>query len=211
MSLISTYRKVRNLGNGHLESLKVALRKMKWKNIYAHSSFKIIGADKIQVDDLWLGLHYRGFERCSDQGLINVQGELKIQGHYKIGKGCRLDIGKDATVEIGKNGYINSNTKLIISEGLTIGENTVVSWDCQFLDNDFHTIEIDGKSKVKAQPITIGNHVWIGCGAKIYKGVTIPDNCVVASDAVVKGSFTEENCLIAGNPAKVVKTDVNWE
>ncbi|CAG5079718.1 acyltransferase [Parvicella tangerina] len=215
MSLISTYRKVFNLGNGCLETTRVVFRRLwqktKSNNIYAHSSFKIDGLENIKTENLWLGLHYRGFEHNQDKGILNVKGKLKIAGYYKIGKGCRIDIAEGATVEIGKNGYINSNTKLIISKGLRIGEETVISWDCQILDADFHSISIDGDEKKNSAAIAIGNHVWIGCGAKIYKGVSIPDNCVIASDSVVKDQFTEENCLIAGNPAKVIKRGIDWK
>jgi acetyltransferase-like isoleucine patch superfamily enzyme len=59
--------------------------------------------------------------------------------------------------------------------------------------------------------IKIGNHVWIGNDVKIYKGTVIPNNCVIASHSVVKGVFTQENSLIAGCPAKLIKKDVTWE
>ena len=50
----------------------------------------------------------------------------------------------------------------------------------------------------------IGNNVWSGCGVKIYKGTVIPDNCVIASNSIVKGVFKEENSLIGGNPASII-------
>lgn len=214
--LIKKYKKIQQLGNSTLESFRVLIRfrKLRSRNgvrIFAHSSFKIKGGENIKADNLWLGLHYRGYETSKDTALLNIKGKLIAKGFVVIGKGCRLDISKEGKVQIGDGSYINSNSKLIISKGLEIGENCAVSWDCQFLDNDFHEITIEGETKVTAKPIKIGDHVWIGSGAKIYKGVNIPNNCVVAADSSVKSVFTEENCLIGGNPAKIIKRNVSWK
>jgi acetyltransferase-like isoleucine patch superfamily enzyme len=146
----------------------------------------------------------------SDKTYLNIQGKLIINGISSIGRGCRLDIAKNATVTKGDGGYMNANTLLIISHRLNIGDNCAISWDCQFLDDDFHELQYEGK-KESDNAIIIGNNVWIGCGAKIYKGTRIPDGCVVASDSVVKGVFTSEASLIAGSPAKVIKENVSWK
>ncbi|MBA2585639.1 MAG: maltose acetyltransferase, partial [Chthoniobacterales bacterium] len=50
----------------------------------------------------------------------------------------------------------------------------------------------------------IGDNVWIGMNAVILKGVAIGENSVVAAGAVVTKSVPE-NCVVAGNPAKIVK------
>ena len=55
-----------------------------------------------------------------------------------------------------------------------------------------------------AKPITIGNKVWIG-GVAICPSVTIANNVVIASEAVVTKDFSD-NILIGGNPAKIIKT-----
>ena len=93
---------------------------------------------------------------------------------------------------------------------LNIGDNCCISWNCQFLDEDFHEINYKNyKSSVNS--ITIGNQVWIGCGVKIYKGTNIPDGCVIASDSVVRGTFEKNICLIGGVPAKVIKENISWK
>jgi maltose O-acetyltransferase len=55
-----------------------------------------------------------------------------------------------------------------------------------------------------AKPITIGNNVWVGGSAVINPGVTIGDNAVIASGAVVTKDVPE-NVVVGGNPAKVIK------
>lgn len=51
----------------------------------------------------------------------------------------------------------------------------------------------------------IGNNVRLGVGAKILGGVTIADNVTIAAGAVVVHSCNEENVVLAGVPAKIVK------
>lgn len=59
--------------------------------------------------------------------------------------------------------------------------------------------------------IIVGDHVWIGYRTLILKNVMIPNNCIVGAGAVVSRSFDEENIIIAGNPAKKVKSGINWD
>ena len=56
----------------------------------------------------------------------------------------------------------------------------------------------------------IGNHVWIGSGAKILKGVAIGNGSVVAAGAVVVHDVPE-NCVVAGVPAVIVKSGIQWK
>lgn len=57
-------------------------------------------------------------------------------------------------------------------------------------------------------PIIIGRNCWIGSNVRICKGVSIGDNSIIAACSVVTKSVPA-NCIAAGNPAKVVKTDIN--
>lgn len=157
-----------------------------------------------------VGLGHPDFVLPSEKTYLNIRGKVHIKGNHIVSKGCRWDIAKDAVVTIGNNGYMNANTKLIIMHRLDIGDECAISWDCQFLDEDFHEIQYEGKKDTDSS-IIIGNHVWIGCGARIYKGTVIADGCVVASDSVVRGKFLTPNCIIGGNPAKVIKENIVWK
>lgn len=53
--------------------------------------------------------------------------------------------------------------------------------------------------------MTIGNDVWIGGNVTILPGVTIGNNVVVAAGAVVTKDIPD-NCVVAGVPAKMIKT-----
>ena len=52
--------------------------------------------------------------------------------------------------------------------------------------------------------------MWVGNQVIILKGTEIADNCVVGSGSVVTKKFTN-NLVIAGNPARVVKENIDWK
>ena len=43
------------------------------------------------------------------------------------------------------------------------------------------------------------------------KGSVIADGSVVGAGAVVSGHYSEENVIIAGNPAKIIKKQIFWK
>lgn len=113
-----------------------------------------------------------------------------------------------ACIKIGNNVGISGAT-LYARSGITVGDNTNIGGNVKILDNDFHPIEAearlaDDKEKIGTAPVHIGKNCFVGCNAIILKGSVIGDNCVVGAGAVVSGKFGD-NCVIAGNPAKIIK------
>lgn len=213
MKIYKIYKKCNERGSVFIITLiKYYWYKIKCqKNILAHHNATIVGVKNIiSKYNLEIGMGKIGFSHKNDVTLLNIQGKLKINGNYSIGRGCRIDIAKNADVTIGNGGYINVNSNLIIMNGLTIGDNTIISWNCEFLDDDFHEINYEGKKEYNKK-IIIGSNVWIGSGVKIYQGTVITNGSVVAANSVVKGVFTEEKILIAGFPAKKIKENITWK
>lgn len=119
---------------------------------------------------------------------------------------CVLKIGTNSTAE-------NVNILLLEDNStITIGEDCMFSDDIQIWCSDTHSI-LDADSKVAniGNSVKIGNHVWIGFGAKIGKNTQIADNSVVGWGSVVTKKFEKTNIIIAGNPAAVVKENINWD
>lgn len=113
-----------------------------------------------------------------------------------------------AVIEIGDNVGISGAT-IYARSRITIGDNTNIGGNVKILDNDFHPVDPearlrDDKEQIGTAPIQIGKNCFIGCNVLILKGSKIGDNCVVGAGAVVSGIF-EDNCVIAGNPAKVIR------
>lgn len=90
--------------------------------------------------------------------------------------------------------------------------------DCMFSNHiivrtsDSHPIyDLKTKERLNTpEPVIIGNHVWIAPNTKIMKGSVIPNGCIIGSDTTTTKAFTQENAMIVGRPAKVIKTDVEW-
>lgn len=121
-----------------------------------------------------------------------------------------------AVIEIGDNVGISGAT-IYARKGIYIGENTCVGGNCKILDNDFHPIDMEDRIKllndahggdaadlIPTREIHIGKNCFLGCNSIILKGTVLGDGCVVGAGAVVSGKF-EDNCVIAGNPARVIK------
>ena len=85
-----------------------------------------------------------------------------------------------------------------------INPNAKIGKYCQ-INNNVVIGQVRGKSPV------IGDNVFIGSGAVICGDVIIANNCWIGANAVVTKSFINENCLIAGNPAKeICRKENNW-
>lgn len=113
-----------------------------------------------------------------------------------------------ASISIGNNVGISGAT-IYARKGITIGDNTNIGGNTKILDNDFHPIDpdariADDKDKIGTAPVIIGENCFIGCNALILKGTHLGNNCVVGAGAVVSGKF-DDNCVVAGNPARVIK------
>jgi acetyltransferase-like isoleucine patch superfamily enzyme len=93
--------------------------------------------------------------------------------------------------------YINAANGVRIGDYTNIGPNVgIISSNHDFVNNDVH---------VAAQAIEIGRFCWMGMGAVILPGVKLADFTIVGAGAIVTRSFPEGYCVIAGNPAKIIK------
>lgn len=98
------------------------------------------------------------------------------------------------------------------SSRIIIGEDCMLSNGIQMRSSDSHSIvDLNRKRLNNAEDIIIGKHCWISMGAIILKGTHIADHTVVAAGAVCTKKYDTENCILAGNPAKVVKQDIDWD
>lgn len=120
-----------------------------------------------------------------------------------------------AEIVIGDNVGISGAT-IYARSRIEIGENTCIGGNTKILDNDFHPIEVETRNRllndpnggnsdlIPAKPIKIGKNCFIGCNSIILKGTILGNGCVVGAGAVVAGKF-DDDCVIVGNPARVIK------
>jgi acetyltransferase-like isoleucine patch superfamily enzyme len=86
--------------------------------------------------------------------------------------------------------------------------------DTCLLCGDGHTIKNKKTEEVInfADSIEIGNHCWIGKFSNILKNSKVAEGCIVGMSTNVTASvIASPNSIIAGNPAKVIKTNIEWE
>ncbi len=120
--------------------------------------------------------------------------------------GCSLTIGDNTSIEEAHIALTEPGSSI------EIGKDCMLAYDIDIRCGDSHSI-IDlstGKRINYAKDIKINDHVWIAAHIQILKGVTVGSNSVIATGAVVTKDIPS-NSIAAGVPAKVVKTNINWE
>lgn len=120
----------------------------------------------------------------------------------------------NAKIIIGTGVWIGAGCELTAMAGTTlrIGTYTLLAPNCHVRTSDSHYIYHDGLEINKPQDIVIGNHCWLGEQVFVLKGSKIDDGCVVGARSVVTSKSTcEPNCILVGNPAKIVKKNISWK
>lgn len=145
--------------------------------------------------------------------------EIGSNVSVRIGANCRLGnlmiyAAGDNAVSIGARNGFNGNVRLLLHEpsAITIGSHCLIAAHTDFLTSDMHSI-LDAATGQRLNPaadIDVSDHVWIGEGATILKGVHIDKDSIVGARAVVTRDVAK-NCVVAGNPARVVRTGVSWD
>lgn len=153
--------------------------------------------------------------------IIQVHGRLKLvrnNGSIRIGRRTTIWSGvkmtslgsnadSPAQLSIGSYSSIGDRTQIHCCDRVTIGDYVLISWDCNILENNFHTTTDGG---ITSAPVVIGDRVWIGCRAIILPGVTIGEGAIVAAGSVVTRDVPP-GMLAAGNPAKVIRETGPWQ
>lgn len=191
--------------------LRYALRR---RPIWLGSRTVISGAERISFSfggALRVGVAGFGLTSKHDTSVIRVRPHAAFvcDGVVSLQRGVRIVVDA-GTLTIGHGTNVNGLTKILCGAGITIGRDCTFSWDVQLLDNDFHTMTVDGVAKPSRAPIVIGDRVWVGTGVTILKGVTIGDGAVIAAGATVTRDVPA-GAIAAGVPAKVVGSLDSWK
>ena len=132
----------------------------------------------------------------------------ELLGAYGEGSVIRpplyCDYGHQTT--IGARTFVNFGLVILDVARVSIGDDGQIGPYVQLLTAT-HPLE-PGPRRDKwesAEPITIGNNVWLGGGAIVCPGVTIGDNTIVGAGSVVTGNLPA-NVLAVGSPARVVRS-----
>ena len=164
---------------------------------------------------------------------------IKIESPHKFFD-CVLDVDSVSSyIEIRKNtcwglSRLSVRAKYGEKQKLIIGENATCSTllinldedssveignDCMFgggieiLPSDGHAIyDVDTNEILnKSGHVCIGNHCWIAARCILLKNTKILNNSIIAAGSVVTKAFDKKNIIAAGNPAKLIKENTNWD
>lgn len=123
--------------------------------------------------------------------------------NININQPFRCDYG--CNVFVGENFFANFNLTILDEALVTIGDNCFIGPNVSIY-TACHPLNAAERNKFVewAEPVTIGDNVWLGGGVTILPGVTIGDNCVIGAGSVVTHDIPS-NTLAVGNPARVIK------
>ena len=144
--------------------------------------------------------------KCEIMSTRNIINKLII--HFGESSNMKIKIGRNISVI---SGVISTNQT---QSEIEIGEDCMLASDVQITGSDAHSIYDRATGKlinIQKNKLQIGNHVWIGDHARVMKNSVIPDGCVVGANSVTAKRYTEQNTVLAGNPAIIVKNNIYWD
>jgi acetyltransferase-like isoleucine patch superfamily enzyme len=107
-------------------------------------------------------------------------------------------------IRLGRNVFVNHDCSFLDLCRITIEDDVMIGPKVSLVTEN-HPLDPNDRKTVLLKPIVIKRNAWIGAGATVLPGVTIGENAVVAAGAVVNRDVPA-NSIVAGVPAKVVKT-----
>ena len=170
---------------------------------------------------------------------VRWRGRLKTDGLCFICPRVKFEIGRHATVSIGRWAWVGHGCKIRAHEGeVSIGAKSVLGQECtisafqhvsigreciiadrvMLIDFDHGVVEVERPIReqgIYKRDLNVGHNVWIGYGACLLRGVTVGDNSIIGTSSVVTCDV-KENSVVAGVPARVIRmreapTTFRWE
>ena len=113
------------------------------------------------------------------------------------------DYGKQ--IRVGKRFFANFNLTVLDEARVTIGDDCFIGPNVSIYTACHSTDPVERNTRREwAEPVTIGDHVWIGGSVTILPGVTIGSNVTIGAGSVVTRDIPD-NVVAVGNPCKVIK------
>ncbi|MFZ0088943.1 MAG: acyltransferase [Solirubrobacteraceae bacterium] len=159
---------------------------------------------------------------------VRWRGRLRTDGMCFVCPGVKFEIGRDATVTLGRWSWIGHDCKVRVHEGeLRIGAKSVLGQECtisafqhisigreciiadraMMIDFDHGMVEVERPIReqgIYKRDVNIGHNVWIGYGACVLRGVTVGENSVIGTSSVVTCDVAP-NAVVGGIPAKLIR------
>lgn len=154
-----------------------------------------------------------------------VTGSISIKSSESL-----IDIKSTKKVNIFVSTIFQTGQKLLIDEDTIIhgahiflhekDASVIIGKDCLFSGNitiwatDGHAILDNNTGEILnpiTKPIIINDHCWCGSNVFMTKNTYLGKNSIIRGGSVVTKSIPNENVIIAGNPAKIIKENITWK
>lgn len=158
--------------------------------------------------------------------IVNNQSEIDA---IEVGSSCcicgqLLTFPSGGRVIIGSHSFIGENTRIWSADLVSIGPYTLISHNVNIHDNNGHSLDASDRERelnvilphlpaiafshdIRARPIRIGSHVWIGFNSTIRPGVMIGDRAIIACNTLVTQDVPPDTIAL-GNPQKIIPNPV---
>jgi acetyltransferase-like isoleucine patch superfamily enzyme len=169
---------------------------------------------------------------------LRYRSRLQTDGLCFICPGVKLEIGRDATLSIGRWAWIGHGCKIRVHEGrVDIGAKSVLGQECtisayqsvsigreciiadrvMLIDFDHGVVDVEQpirKQGIYKRDVSVAHNVWIGYGASILRGVRVGENSVIGTGSVVTRDVVD-NAVMGGVPARLIRmrdapTKMTW-
>jgi acetyltransferase-like isoleucine patch superfamily enzyme len=159
---------------------------------------------------------------------LRFRSRLKTDGVCFICPRVSLEIGRGATLRVGRWAWIGHGSKIRVHEGeVSIGAKTVMGQDCtisayqhvsigreciiadrvMLIDFDHGVTEVERPIRLQGiykRDVRVGHNVWMGFGSCVLRGVSIGENAIVGTGAVCTKDVPA-NAVVGGVPARLIR------
>lgn len=197
----------REFFNEIIDPQKLEIRLIDFKSLSKCNSVILGDKSKFYDESKVTNLQY-------DSSKITIGNNTHIRGHLQIfSQGGRIEIGNDC--------YVGEDTRIWSARSIKIGNRVLISHNVNIHDNISHPINHKDRHKdflrilgennisssefdLRANPVVIGDDVWIGFNVTILKGVRIGNGCILGAETVITKDIPDWS-MVVGNPARIIK------
>jgi acetyltransferase-like isoleucine patch superfamily enzyme len=139
-----------------------------------------------------------------------VHAGLHLGDRVRLGEYCVLDVPFGGQLRLGDRVTLTMGAVIASAAWVELGDDTIVGEYASIRDAD-HGMDLASPMRTQrlhAEPVCLGNDVWIGRGACVLRGVTVGCGAVIGANSVVTRSV-EAGHIAVGAPARILRSRVS--
>ncbi len=176
----------------------------------------MLNANYARLIARWAWLKLRWGSRLQTDGLCFVAPDVT----FEIGRGATLRLGRwcwighgtkirvhEGEAEIGAKSVLGQECTISAFQSVSIGRECVIADRVMLIDFDHGVVEVERPIRLQGiykRDVRVGSNCWIGYGARILRGVSVGDNSLVGTNTVVTKDVPD-NAVVAGAPARTLR------